>query len=279
MPGMPDDASIGAFFNDVSNRINNMTVADQVELLEEIGNTPGRNRMASDYMLAKDWFDSPDPSNPNAAMAHVQNHWLDNRPGSGGGGGKKIGWWRHDFSNRSNRDDMVDRVLTQALYWTVFLRRNTMNADHTFTEIEDPINYLPTVRMWMCAGHEFKIMIWQTEVQIIVIYMTPASPDKIKNYLRYRREHEKHLEVDKQRKIYEELERDVKTYPEPEMPTGGTAEPFILVTDEIPGAIPQGLEHHKFEGDHKVVRNVLSYRPFARADELENPFRFPPALP
>lgn len=274
MPGMPDDASVGLFLGDIGTRINTMSEADQIDLIDTIGNVPSRNRMASKYIREKDWFGSTDPLNPNKAMEHVQNHWLDNRPGAGK---KKVGWWRKSFADRSDRDNMVDRVMTQALWWSVFLRRNRLNDDNTFTAL-DPADHRDSVRMWMCAGDEFKVVLWQTEKQIIVIYMTPSSPDKIKNYLRYRREHKKHVEGDTEKEIYQELEREVKVYPEPPLPTGGNPEPFIFVTDDSPNVIPPGLQNHVFDGTEKVVKDVISYRPYSRSGELTQPFPFPPAI-
>jgi hypothetical protein len=83
---------------------------------------------------------------------------------------------------------MVDRVMTQALWWSINLRFNKIDGVARGAGHE-----LNTARMWICAGHKLKVVLWDTGVEIIVLYMTPSSPDKISNYLHYRRRHKKEM--------------------------------------------------------------------------------------
>lgn len=253
MPGMPDDAGQSEYLDLLTTKINTLPH----NYRNKLGNQGGSGRELISHWITQDNWIRRGP-----ARKHVLEHWL-NRPNSSG---RRRGWWRNNDS-----DDTFDRVMTEALLQTLNLRYYSFDGVERDTPLE-------TDRLWFCAGHTCKIVVWvagkANPPKLIVLYMTPPSPDKLDSYMAYRRQIRFPQTADDAQTQYARLGKNpgMGRPPHPRK-TKGNPEPFVIVTDVHNKPDPRVLDFVDLKSNQ--VADVIAFRPYRRSDELTHPDIYP----
>lgn len=285
MPGMPEDASQGRYLQQAADRICSLNL-DYKNTLGNVQSSGANRELFGQKVMGEPWFTE------QAARDHVCWHWCNMENDRN----KHQGWWREPHlphPKDADYDDTVDRVLTEAIIHTLELRYN--NWDGVPRQMQDPANPGKTVPapfdvdiLWQCAGNHAKVVVWATRANVIMLLMTPPSPDKINSYTRYRRNIMGPVTA---RQVNQDYEDRFGKKRDPERQTidkekpafvRGAAEPFLIVSD-IHNSPDPDPEHPNPNNDvfpyidltSKQVKNVIAFRPFARSDEMTNPWVYP----
>ena len=283
MPGMPDDAGQTRYLDKLTTLINNL----DEDFQDELGDTGEETRELISHWIANNtatngtMFFTPAP-----ARKHILEHWL-NKPTHPQL--RHRGWWRKydTLAGGDDPDYSFDKMMTEALIQTLRLRYNDLDGVQRVDEDGDPTS-IDSCRIWLCAGVSCKIIVWDTGPNIVVLYMTPPSPDKLDRFMDYRRHILNAQKVDSARDEYvDRFEKDPHLIRKPHKtnvsfdPPGKNKEDFIIVTDENPEPkykpqFPPNTTILEFDTKTSgFVSDVYAFRPYRRMAELQSPWIHP----